>query len=923
MTFFKNLNIKIKLFSGFFLIILIFLFLFFWQFAILENIDRNQISIENTNHTRTTLKKLKLTNLNDLRRLLEIVQTENPPAIDEIVNYHIKSTSETQVLYDSLYIQVDIIYPEKSDMSRVKIINYLDETKSIITNVLQPYFKNTEKIKRDQLEKGDLFRDYTNTVISESILSDSLRTDSLTTDSIEAITPIEFIGLTASTRKAQLEKIYQYYKQNFEEVVKKFNEIDRVLSELTQETEIDLKTQSNKIKFYNSLFALIAIIVALLIVLTIARTVSNPLKELEILVQKLSRGELPGHIRVLNKDEVGKMSIALNTLVDGLRKTSAFALEMGKENFTSEYKPLSDNDVLGNALLDMRKSLQVAKEEEGKRKIEDQERRWTTEGLAQFGEILRRHTENINLLSKDIISSLIKYLNANQGGIFILNDTDENDTYLELIAAYAFNREKFIDRRINIGEGLVGGVAVEKYTIYMTDLPEEYIDIESGLGDANPKSLLIVPLKLEDEVLGVIEIASFREFKPYEIQLVERIGESIASTLSTAKINTQTAELLEQSKISEQEMQEQEEEMRQNMEEIISSQEDALAREKELKIEVEDLENMRVNFIDRDKRQRQKIQELTTSVTEKTEDLEIVEKQFSKSFDGNLDPVIQFDEARKIKFFNEAAEKLWGYNKSEVLGRDMYVLTNDDVAQDLEKRISLYFKTSRSDLISDTMDAVIKSKTGVEIPVQISLTEITIKRTRRMAFFIKDLGLIKELEQERDTFEEKLMAKEFDFSTKVNFLENFIKENKLKIPKDLEKRSDLITWNENFSIELNIIDQQHKKWIDFINILYRSFKNEIPKEELNENISKLLDYADYHFGFEEKYLEDFNCSNQDTHKEAHEKFINTVKMYQSRFVEGEINAVYKLIVFLNSWVLHHIQVDDKAYVECFKLNGLS
>jgi len=293
MTFFKNLNIKIKLFSGFFLIILIFLFLFFWQFAILENIDRNQISIENTNHTRTTLKKLKLTNLNDLRRLLEIVQTENPPAIDEIVNYHIKSTSETQVLYDSLYIQVDIIYPEKSDMSRVKIINYLDETKSIITNVLQPYFKNTEKIKRDQLEKGDLFRDYTNTVISESILSDSLRTDSLTTDSIEAITPIEFIGLTASTRKAQLEKIYQYYKQNFEEVVKKFNEIDRVLSELTQETEIDLKTQSNKIKFYNSLFALIAIIVALLIVLTIARTVSNPLKELEILVQKLQICYIP------------------------------------------------------------------------------------------------------------------------------------------------------------------------------------------------------------------------------------------------------------------------------------------------------------------------------------------------------------------------------------------------------------------------------------------------------------------------------------------------------------------------------------------------------------------------------------------------------------------------------------------------------
>jgi len=261
--------------------------------------------------------------------------------------------------------------------------------------------------------------------------------------------------------------------------------------------------------------------------------------------------------------------------------------------------------------------------------------------------------------------------------------------------------------------------------------------------------------------------------------------------------------------------------------------------------------------------------------------------------------------------------------KSEVLGRNMYVLTSDKVAKDFDERINLYFKTGRSDLISSVMDAEIKSKDGLEIPVQLSLTEISIKGTKRMAIFIKNLGTIKNLEHERDTFEEKLMAKEFDFSTKVNFLESFIKENSLKIPAGLEKKSDLLIWDESFSIELNIIDQQHKKWIDFINILYRSFKNEAPSEEINENISKLLDYTDYHFGFEEKYLEDFNCSKQENHKESHEKFISTIKIYQNQFVEGENNAVYKLIVFLNSWVLQHIQVEDKAYVDCFKQNGLS
>jgi len=914
MEFFNNLNIKIKLFAGFSLIFLIFLWLLLWQFTALDKIDKNQAAVEHANHSLKTLKRLKLISLLDLQGLLEIIQTENPAAIDEIVNGHIKIIVETQSLYDSLYRQTGVLYPDKNDMTRIKIINYLDDTKSIIKNILQPYFENTEKIKKDQLEKGDLFRDYEIT---------SNENDSIPADSIEAITTVEYIGLTGSTRKAQLDKIYQYYKQNHKEIAKKFREIERVQTELLYEAGVDLKYQSQKIKVYNSLFVLLAIITIFFIILAFSRTISEPLKILKSVSDELSKGQLPDDIPVEGNDEIGKMAHALRILTDGLHRTSAFAIEMGKANFSSEFKPLSESDVLGNALLDMRKSLQSAKEEEGKRKIEDQQRRWTTEGLAQFGEILRRHTENINLLSKDIISSLIKYLNANQGGIFILNDSDEKDIYLELIAAYAYNREKFFDKRINLGEGLVGGVAVEKYTIYLTDLPEEYIDIESGLGDANPKSLLIVPLKLEDEVLGVIEIASFNEFKQYEIELVERIGESIASTLSTAKINTRTAELLEQSRVSEQEMQEQEEKMRQDIEEITKSQEDALARESELRNEVEDLENMRINFIDRDKRQRQRLQELTTNITERSESLETIESQLNKSFEENLNPVIQFDEARKIKSFNKAAETLWGFSKSEVLGRDMYVLTNEETAHDFEERISLYFKTGRNDLIKNILDAFIKSKEGVIIPVQLSMTEINLKRVKSLVIFIKDLGKLQALEQDRNVFEEKLMAKEFDFSTKINFLENFIKENNLTIPKDLEKRSDLIKWNENYSIDLNIIDQQHKKWIDFINILYRSFKNEVPVADINENISKLLDYTDYHFGFEEKYLEDFNCGKPEEHKKTHEKFISTIKEYQIQFNEGEYNSVYKLIVFINSWVLHHIQVEDKAYVDCFKLNGLS
>ncbi len=917
MNFFKHLNIKIKLFLGFLLVVIVFIAMMFWQFLTLEKIDQKLTNIHNARSLRISVKKIRRINDDDLQRLLEIIQTENPASINEIVNAHRKTIRETEVLYDSLDKQIIRMLPDKMDMSRIKIINYLDETKSLFKNVLYPYFENTEQIKRDLLEKGNLFGEE---AISQ-IFNDSIQNDSV--QEVEAITPVEFIGVTASTREAQLAKIYSFYKQNIREVFKRLDEIDNIAGAFAKESMIDLAYYSKKIKVYNSFFALFVILLVAFILYNIDQKVSVPLKQIMQMISQLSKGELPEHLQISQRDEIGDMADELNKLVDGLRKTSLFAIEMGKGNYSGNFEPLSEKDVLGNALLDMHKSLQRTREEEEKRKIEDQQRRWTTEGLAQFGEILRRHTENIKLLSKDIISSLIKYLDANQGGIFILNDSNEEDIHLELMAAYAYNREKFISKRVNLGEGLVGGVAIEKYTIYLTELPEEYIEIESGLGGANPKSLLIVPLKLEDEVLGVIEIASFNEFKPYEIELVEKIGESIASTLSTAKINTRTAELLEQSKISEQEMHEQEAQMRQQIEEVRRQYEQVLEREAELKSEVEDLENMRINFIDRDKRQRAKIQEITKLLNVKTEELEVITSQFEQSFEANIDPVIQFDEARKIIMFNPSAEKLWGYSKSEVLGRNMYELTSEEMARNFEERIALYFKTGRSDLINNIIDAVIIDKEGSGIPVKLSMSEINIKSTRRIVMFVRSIGKLMELENELSAIKEKLMFMEFDYTTKINALENFIKENNIELPKDLEKRSELIKWNENYSIDLNIIDQQHKKWIDFINILYLSFKNETSINEINENILKLLDYTDYHFGFEEKYLEDFKCGNIEEHKKAHEEFISRIKSYQSKIEDGEYNAVYPLIVYLNSWVLKHIQNEDKSYVDCFKLNGLS
>jgi PAS domain S-box-containing protein len=121
---------------------------------------------------------------------------------------------------------------------------------------------------------------------------------------------------------------------------------------------------------------------------------------------------------------------------------------------------------------------------------------------------------------------------------------------------------------------LAGQAWQEGDIVYLTDVPQNYVKITSGLGDANPTSVLIVPLKVNDQIFGVVEIASFSTFQDFEMEFVQKIAESIASTISSVKINAKTQHLLEESQEMTEQMRAQEEEMRQNMEELQATQEE-------------------------------------------------------------------------------------------------------------------------------------------------------------------------------------------------------------------------------------------------------------------------------------------------------------------------------------------------------------
>ncbi|MDN4165323.1 PAS domain-containing protein [Cytophagales bacterium LB-30] len=295
----------------------------------------------------------------------------------------------------------------------------------------------------------------------------------------------------------------------------------------------------------------------------------NILKRIKILktyIRELAAGALPKRLNP-TKDELNTIVTALNELTDNLETITEFSKEVGKGNFNTEITVFNNENTLGESLANMRESLKrVGEKERNRTKI--------NEGLAKFAELQRVHNDNIEELTDAVVSELVKYLNVNQGGIFVVEQEDGQAPYLQLSSSYAFERKKFITKRLEIGQGLVGQAFLEKEQIYLKEIPEDYVKITSGLGTSTPNFLLIVPMIYNDMVVGVIELASFQEFDHSQIEFVNKIASSIAASVSSVKINQETRKLLRESQLATEQLRAQEEEMRQNAEELEATQEE-------------------------------------------------------------------------------------------------------------------------------------------------------------------------------------------------------------------------------------------------------------------------------------------------------------------------------------------------------------
>lgn len=252
-----------------------------------------------------------------------------------------------------------------------------------------------------------------------------------------------------------------------------------------------------------------------------------------------------------------------------------FARQLMQDNLDADFKISGENDTLGESLINLRNTLKSNKENDQRLRKEEEQRNWMAEGSAHFSEILRNHIHDPEKLSFNVIKDLTKYVNAVQGGFYLLDDSNPSDRYFNLIAFFAYDRRKFADKKLKWGDGLIGTCALEQKIIHLKNVPDSYVMVTSGLGEANPESLLIAPMIHEGHIYGVFEFASFGNFEPKHLALIEQTAGNVASTLSAISANLKTARLLDESKVQTQTLTSHEEEMRQNMEELQATQEEA------------------------------------------------------------------------------------------------------------------------------------------------------------------------------------------------------------------------------------------------------------------------------------------------------------------------------------------------------------
>ncbi|MBF0302882.1 MAG: response regulator [Desulfamplus sp.] len=407
---------------------------------------------------------------------------------------------------------------------------------------------------------------------------------------------------------------------------------------------------------------LFAFIITTIIIITVmmfgAAKINRPILELANIFKKIAKdNDFSIDIKRSNRiDEVGILVNGFVNMIDQIRqkeieRNSLYeTLEKNLERFNYLFSTLqtaidhadyslripieSEKDPLAVSLNKVMQTLEEAD-------TTKQNQSWIKNGQAELGSIIGRE-QDIITISRKAIEFIASYINGVVGTFFVKSETD-ND--FKMVASYAFKTRKGIYNRFKLGEGLNGQAALEKKTIIFTEVPESYIRIESSLGNATPKNIIVLPVIYEDDVKGVIEIGTSGQFSQLHIEFLEIAAEILAVSINGAIFNQKLSQLLEHTREQAEELRAQQEELKATNEELEeqarilrASEEKLQIQQEELRASNEELEE-KTNILQSQKQEIEKSNNILKSkqmeIEEKATQLRI-ETQYKSEFLANM-----------------------------------------------------------------------------------------------------------------------------------------------------------------------------------------------------------------------------------------------------------------------------------------------
>jgi PAS domain S-box-containing protein len=369
---------------------------------------------------------------------------------------------------------------------------------------------------------------------------------------------------------------------------------------------------------------------ATLLAMTLSRSITRPLYDMRNKLGMVAQGVLPENNVSHARDEFGQIGTKVDELVHTLKGNAEFAQRIGEGKYDTQFKPASENDVLGMSLINMRNNLI-----ENERR--DKERNWIVRGVAEISEILRMH-DAIDDLGEDVIKFILDKIGAIQGAFYVVTEDDHGKQLIEMRASYAYGRKKYLKGKFRFAEGLIGQAAAERDTILRTEIPDEYVTITSGiLGDQKPACILIVPLITNEDVYGILEFAGFRKFDASQVKFVQELSLILARTIFNIKVNERTRHLLAESQEMSTELKEKQEVLRQNAEEMQATQEEL-------------------------QRSNQKLEE-------QIEEVNRTQKRMQLLLENASEVITIYEEDESIRYISPSVETILGYGQKEMIGK--------------------------------------------------------------------------------------------------------------------------------------------------------------------------------------------------------------------------------------------------------------